>query len=165
MKNQIAIPTLISSLRLAALPLFFYLYSTENIFACLTLLTFCATSDYLDGYFARRLNVTSKFGAYFDATTDLVLTAGIFVFFTLFGFYPFWLVLLIAISFSQFVITSLFVKKLYDPVGRYLGSALYIGIVLTILFPIQAVFYFVQFAFAGFFLVSLASRVIALRKS
>jgi CDP-diacylglycerol--glycerol-3-phosphate 3-phosphatidyltransferase len=165
MKNQIAIPTAISSIRLAVLPLFFYLYSLGNTVACLGLLAFCAATDYFDGYYARRLSAASKLGAYFDATTDFALTAGIFAFFTLQGFYPLWLVLLIAISFIQFIITSVYAKKLYDPVGRYLGSALYIGIVLTLLFPVQTVFFFVQYAFAVFFLVSLASRVLSFTKN
>jgi phosphatidylglycerophosphate synthase len=158
MKNRIAIPTAISSIRLAALPLFLYLYSVGNIFACLALLAFCAATDYFDGYYARKLNVTSKFGAYFDATTDFVITGGIFVLFTYLGFYPVWLVLLIGVSFIQFVVTSVYAKKLYDPIGRYIGSALYIGIVLTLLLPMKESFAFVQYAFVAFFVVSIASR-------
>ncbi len=165
MKKQIAIPTAISSIRLAALPLFFHLYSAENIFACLALLTFCAATDYFDGYYARKLNVTSKFGAYFDATTDFILTGGIFGFFTFLGFYPIWLGLLIGASFIQFVVTSVYAKKLYDPIGRYIGSALYIGIVLTLLFPMKGVFDFVQYAFVAFFVVSIASRMASLAQN
>lgn len=164
MKIKTAIPTAISSLRLVALPLFFYLYSISNVAACLALLAFCAATDYFDGYFARKLGATSKFGAYYDATTDFTLMIGIFALFTFQGFYPIWLVLLIAVSFIQFIITSVYAKKLYDPVGRYLGSALYIGVVLTLLFPVQVTYSFVQYAFVGFFLVSLASRILSLTK-
>jgi CDP-diacylglycerol---glycerol-3-phosphate 3-phosphatidyltransferase len=160
------IPAFISSLRIAALPLFLYLNNIENVAACLSLLAFCAASDYFDGYFARKLNATSRLGAYYDATTDFILMFGIFTYFFAFGFYPVWLLVLIAAAFVQFVITSFYAKKLYDPVGRYLGSALYIGVVLTLLWPFEAVFAFVQYAFVGFFLVSLASRIISLtRKS
>jgi CDP-diacylglycerol--glycerol-3-phosphate 3-phosphatidyltransferase len=164
MKKQIAIPTFISSLRIAALPPFFYLYNQGNIAACLGLLAFCATTDFFDGFVARRFNATSKFGAYYDATTDFILTFGIFTFFFALGFYPVWLPLLIAAAFGQFIITSFYAKKLYDPVGRYLGSALYIGVVLTLLWPTEAVFAFVQYAFVGFFLISLASRIISLTR-
>ncbi len=164
MKKQSAIPTVISSLRIAALPLFIHLFNLGNIWACLFLLAFCATTDYFDGYFARKLNATSKFGAYYDATTDFVLTGGIFAFFTFEGFYPIWLVILIAISFVQFVITSVYAKKLYDPVGKYIGSALYIGIALTLFFQIQPIFDFVQYAFLVFIILSLASRIWSLAK-
>ncbi len=164
MKTQIAIPTAISSLRIVALPIFFILYSRGNIAACLGLLAFCAATDYLDGYVARRLGVASKFGAYYDATTDFVLMIGIYSLFTLQMLYPIWLVLIIALAFLQFIITSFFAKKLYDPVGRYLGSALYIGIALTLLLPAEATYLFVQYAFFGFLLVSFASRIISLLK-
>ncbi|MCL5948874.1 MAG: CDP-alcohol phosphatidyltransferase family protein [Candidatus Bathyarchaeota archaeon] len=164
MKKQIALPAFISSLRIAALPLFFYLYNLGNITSCLILLAFCATTDYFDGYLARKLKATSRFGAYYDAATDFILMIGIFSIFYSSGYYPIWLLLLIAASFLQFLATSQYTKKLYDPVGRYLGSALYIGAVLTLLWPAQAIFAFVQYAFAGFFLVSLASRTISLTR-
>ena len=78
MKKLSPIPTFISSLRIAALPLFFYLYNQGNVIACLILLAFCAATDFFDGYLARKLNVTSRFGAYYDATTDFILTGGYF---------------------------------------------------------------------------------------
>ena len=164
MKKQIAIPTFTSSLRVAALPLFFYIYTIGNVTACLGLLAFCAATDLFDGYLARKLKVTSRFGAYYDATTDFILMFGIFAFFYSFGDYPIWLLLIIATAFIQFIATSFYTKKLYDPVGRYLGSALYIGIVLTFLWPTLAIFIFVQYAFEVFFLVSIASRTISLTR-
>jgi phosphatidylglycerophosphate synthase len=164
MNKKALIPSGISALRLAALPLFFYLFSLSNIVACLIVLVFCAATDYFDGYYARKLNVASKFGAYFDATTDFTLIIGIFAFFTLKGFYSLGLVLVIAAAFIQFIVTSFYAKKLYDPIGRYLGSALYIGVVLTLLFPVETIFNFVQYAFAVFFLVSLGSRIWSLTK-
>jgi phosphatidylglycerophosphate synthase len=164
MNKKALIPSGISTLRLAALPLFGYLYSLSNIAACLVVLVFCAATDYSDGYYARKLNVSSKFGAYFDATTDFTLMIGIFAFFTLEGYYSLGLVLVIAAAFIQFIITSVYAKKLYDPIGRYLGSALYIGVVLTLLIPMEAIFNFVQYAFAVFFLVSLGSRILSLTK-
>ena len=164
MKKVTAIPTLVSSLRITALPLFFYFYNQKNIAACLILLAFCAATDFFDGYFARKLYATSRFGAYYDATTDFAIMIGIFTFFCSLGYYPVWLPVLIAASFAQFLATSLYDKKLYDPVGKYVGSALYIGVVLTLLWPTQAVFNFVQYAFAVFFLISLASRIVSLSR-
>ena len=164
MKKLSPIPTFISSLRIAALPLFIYLYNLGNITACLGLLSFCAATDFFDGYIARKLKATSRFGAYYDAATDFLLMFGIFAFFYSFGFYPIWLLLIIVTAFVQFIVTSFYSKKLYDPVGRYLGSALYIGVVLTLLWPTIAIFVFVQYAFAVFFLISIASRIISLTK-
>jgi len=164
MKKYIVLLTLISSLRIVALPLFFFFYILGNITSCLGVLSFCAVTDYFDGYLARKLKATSRFGAYYDATTDFIVMFGIFALFYSFGGYPIWLLILIAISFVQFIATSVYSKKLYDPVGRYLGSALYVGVVLTLLWPTLAIFIFVQYAFAVFFLVSIASRTISLTR-
>jgi phosphatidylglycerophosphate synthase len=164
MNKHLAIPTFISSLRIAALPLFIYLYNIGNVTSCLILMAFCAATDFLDGYLARKLNATSRFGAYYDAATDFTLMMGVFAVFYAVGYYPVWLLLLIAASFVQFLATSLYGKKLYDPVGKYLGSALYIGIALTLIWPTEAIFIFVQYAFVGFFLVSIASRIVSLTR-
>jgi len=164
MQKLILIPTIISSLRIAILPLFFYLYNSASIIACLVLLAFSAATDFFDGYAARKLRATSKFGAYYDSTTDFALVIGIFTFFTYLGFYPIWLPIIIAVSFIQFVITSHFAKKIYDPVGKYIGSTLYISIFLTLVFPAQATFLFVQYAFIGFFVISILSRIASLAR-
>lgn len=132
--------------------------------ACLLLVGFAALTDLLDGYLARKLGATSKVGPYIDGAADFIFLFGAFTFFTIDGLYPFWLPLLISVSFIQFIVTSIYTKKVYDPVGRYLGSALYIGIVLTVVFPILPVFLFVQFGFLVFFIISLASRFQSLKK-
>ena len=124
---------------------------------------FCALTDYLDGYVARKLDSTSRFGAFYDAGTDFFFIIGAYTIFFTQNFYPAWLLFLITISFLQFIITSHYAKKFFDPIGRYLGSALYIGIALTLLWPNQSVD-FVQYAFVIFFLTSIASRVVSLTK-
>ncbi len=164
MKKLTAIPTIISSVRIAILPLFIYSYNPTNVIICLILLAFSAATDFFDGYLARKLRSTSRFGSYYDATTDFILVIGIFAFFSIKGFYPIWLLLLIATSFFQFLVISHYDKRIYDPIGKYIGSALYTGIVLTLVFPEQFTYSFVQFAFVGFFLVSLGSRIISLKR-
>ena len=165
MRKLILIPNLLSSLRIVVFPLFFYLFQTGNITLCLILLAFSAATDFFDGYFARRLKITSRLSGYYDATTDFILVFGIFVVFSAKGYYPIWLLILISALFIQFLVTSVYAKKLYDPVGKYAGSALYIGIVLTLIFPVKAIFSFVEFAFLGFFLLSLGSRIVSLART
>ena len=164
MQKLSLVPAIVSSLRIVVLPFFFYFYNAGNTALCLTLFACSAVTDLFDGYLARKLKVASRFGAYYDAGTDFALVIGIFTFFTLKGYYHIWLLLLITASFIQFLASSIYSKKLYDPVGRYIGSALYIGIVLTLVFPSQATFSLVEFAFLGFFLVSLASRIVSLTR-
>ncbi|MGA2387111.1 MAG: CDP-alcohol phosphatidyltransferase family protein [Candidatus Bathyarchaeia archaeon] len=161
MRKLTFIPAVVSSFRIAVLPLFLYFYNAGNVALCLTLFAASALTDLLDGFLARKLKVTTNFGAHYDAATDFVLVIGVYAFFCLKGIYPAWLPLLIAVSFTVFLASSLYAKKLYDPIGRYTGSALYIGVVLTLVFPSQAMFSFVQYAFAGFFSVSLVSRALS----
>lgn len=165
MKKTILIPTAISSLRIAVPPIFLILFNSGAIFWCLLLIAFSAFTDYLDGYIARKLKVATKMGAYFDAITDFIVAIGIYAIFSGMGYYPLWLLLLITASFVQFLASSAYIKKLYDPIGRYIGSALNIGIVLTLLFSTQAIFIFVQVAFGGFFLISLLSRIASFAKN
>jgi len=164
MQKLILVPLAISLVRIAVLPLFFYLYSAGDVVLCLVLFAAAVITDLLDGHLARKLNVTTRFGGFFDATTDFVFVIAIYTFFSLHGFYPLWLLLLIAASFVLFIVSSHYAKKLYDPVGRYIGSALYIGVVLTLVLPTHATFAFVDYAFLVFFLVSLASRAISFTK-
>ena len=164
MRKLAIIPLFVSSLRIIVLPLLIYLYAAGNLNLCLAVFFFAVTTDLLDGYIARRMNVSSKLGAYYDGITDFVLIIGIYAFFTLKNIYPIWLPLLIIAAFTQFLASSQYAKKLYDPIGRYTGSALYIGIALTIAFPRQAVFDFVQYAFIGFFVVSLLSRALSFKE-
>ena len=165
MHKLILVPTAISSVRIVVIPLFGYLYNQANIPACLALFALSAVTDLFDGYSARKLKVTSRFGAYYDAVTDFALIISIYSMFAAKDFYPIWLLVLITASFVQFLATSGYAKKIYDPIGRYIGSALYIGIVLTLVLPAQATFAFVQYAFVVFFVVSIVSRILSLVKN
>jgi phosphatidylglycerophosphate synthase len=147
MNKQALIPSGISALRLAALPLFFYFNSIGSVGLCLVVFAFAACTDWLDGFIARKLKVTSKSGAYFDAATDFLLVSGIFIAFILNGYYSAWILLVIVASFAQFIASSLYGKRLYDPLGRYIGSVLYIAIALTLLSPTPVIFTVVEVGF------------------
>ena len=159
MQKLAIIPCTLTSVRIAALPLLFYLYSFGNPSVVLFLFLFLGATDLLDGYLARRLKVNSEAGAFFDATADFTLILGMFLLFTDAGLYPIWISGLIIFAFAQFVFSSLLSRKLYDPVGKYYGSFLYAAVALTLAFPTQAVCSIVVVSFAVFAAVSLASRV------
>jgi phosphatidylglycerophosphate synthase len=162
MNKNVLVPSGISALRLVALPLFLCFFANGATAGCIVVFGLAQLTDLLDGYFARKLGVASKFGAYFDAATDFVLVTGIFIAFTLSNYYPAWILLLIAASFTQFIITSRFHKKLYDPLGKYIGSVLYIAIGLTLLAPTTPVFVLVEVGFSGFAITSFVTRTVSL---
>jgi phosphatidylglycerophosphate synthase len=159
MNRKILIPQGISALRLAALPLFLYFFGAGEQIGCIVVFGLAQVTDLIDGYAARRLHVASKKGAYFDAAVDFTFIMGIFAAFTYAGYYPTWLILAIAASFGQFLLTSQLSKKLYDPLGRYIGSTLYIGIGLTLLAPTPPIFTLVTIGFPAFAAASFATRI------
>jgi CDP-diacylglycerol--glycerol-3-phosphate 3-phosphatidyltransferase/cardiolipin synthase len=77
------LPNVLTWLRIVAIPLFvgiFYLPETDlsagqkNLLATL-IFALAAVTDWLDGYLARVLNQTSKFGAFLDPVADKLMVA------------------------------------------------------------------------------------------
>lgn len=72
--NLWTLPNLFTLARLLCLPLFLYLlFGQENRAGAAWLLAGLASTDWVDGWLARRLNQTSEFGKVFDPTVDRVL--------------------------------------------------------------------------------------------
>ncbi|MFT6764077.1 MAG: cardiolipin synthase [Candidatus Aldehydirespiratoraceae bacterium] len=72
--NLWTVPNLLTLIRLACLPLFLYLlFGPENRAGAAWLLAALASTDWVDGFVARRFNQTSEFGKVFDPTVDRVL--------------------------------------------------------------------------------------------
>jgi CDP-diacylglycerol---glycerol-3-phosphate 3-phosphatidyltransferase len=75
---RINLPTWLTLFRVALLPVMvivFYLpFRGHNITAALVFI-FAAITDWLDGYLARRMNLTSAFGAFLDPVADKLMVA------------------------------------------------------------------------------------------
>jgi len=125
--------------------------------AVLFLLLLC--SDFLDGYIARRLGLTSKFGTYFDVTTDFILIVSMFWVFSSKGFVPYWVLILITFFFAQFIATSLYWGKIYDPIGKHYGTLLYGAIALRFIVSGQLFYDAATVVITGFTVASMLARV------
>ncbi|WP_126455106.1 CDP-diacylglycerol--glycerol-3-phosphate 3-phosphatidyltransferase [Sulfuriflexus mobilis] len=72
------IPNILTLTRIAAIPVFvlvFYLpFSWANM-ATAAIFAFAGFTDWLDGYLARKLNQTSRFGAFLDPVADKLMVA------------------------------------------------------------------------------------------
>jgi phosphatidylglycerophosphate synthase len=119
----------------------------------------------LDGYLARKLGLSSKFGTFFDATTDFTLIFSMFLVFNSKGFVPYWVLILIAFFFVQFIVTSLRWDNIYDPVGKYYGSLLYGAIGLRFIISGQFFYDIATVAITGFTAASMLARVFYFRSS
>ena len=132
--NKGKVPWAITVVRLVALPVLVYSFNNELQAATYALFLFAVSTDFLDGYLAKKLVTTSILGSYFDVTADFIFVSGMFLVFVLEGFYPSWILFLIVFVFAQFMLTSVCSKRaVYDPVGKYYGSLMYGGVGLTLL--------------------------------
>lgn len=101
-----SIPNIITYFRFLVVPIFLFLYFSENkLLICISIVLylFGALSDYFDGYFARKLNSTSSFGKFLDPLADkFIVLASLFAF-VYQGIIPLWMVLVI---FGRDIITT-----------------------------------------------------------
>ena len=78
----LTLPNILTLLRIGLIPCFVLVYYLpfERAHLCAALLfTVAAITDWLDGYLARRLNQTSKLGAFLDPVADKLMVAVVLV--------------------------------------------------------------------------------------
>lgn len=156
------LPSVITSLRIILMPLFLYaLFSDLKLSTTLLFLFLCLT-DYLDGYFARKLDIASYFGAYFDTTADFILILATYAAFVIKGIYSYWILILIVVMFLQFILTSKIKMPIYDPIGKYLGAVLFGGALMTLIFENMLLYEAIALFILLFSITSLLSRYIFL---
>jgi len=74
----LTVPNMLTLLRVMLIPVFltsFYLPIEHNYLLAAFIFWFAAGTDILDGYLARRLNQSTKFGAFLDPVADKVMVA------------------------------------------------------------------------------------------
>jgi phosphatidylglycerophosphate synthase len=161
--KKFLIPQIITALRIVIIPLLLIFLFDDLIIECFILFTISWITDIFDGISARKLEVTSTFGAYFDAVSDFVFIFVLFFTFVLKKIYPFWILIIIGFMFLQFILTSKQKKPVYDPIGKYSGLFLYVIIGITLVFSDSLIYNILLIAMLGFFVLSLISRYYALR--
>ncbi len=109
------IPNLICLLRIALTPLCVWLIVNGRWEAALWWTLFTGSTDYFDGYLARRMNWNSQLGAYLDPVADKVLMAGCYVALGMAGAAPWWLV---AMVFSRDALILMGAAVVYGKVGK-----------------------------------------------
>lgn len=119
------IPNLLSLLRLALVPVFLWLVLSNHPGLAFGVLVIASITDYLDGYFARKLNQTTRIGALLDPAADRL-----YIFATLVGLaytasIPFWLpIVVIARDLVLAFTIPMLASKNYGPLPvHFLGKA------------------------------------------
>jgi phosphatidylglycerophosphate synthase len=156
------LPLIISIQRLVVLPFLILSLEYGLILVGYGLFLFAIGTDFIDGYLAKKLHVATKFGAHLDATIDFLFIFSMLLNFIAKDFYPVWLLLPVILAYIQFMLTSLFSKVVYDPIGKYYGSLLYGAIGLTLLFSGQLAYTIVTVGIIVATAASLLSRLLYL---
>ena len=159
------VPSAVTAMRLGFIPLLVFLVSSGMLFYGAVLFLSLLCTDLLDGYLARKFALSTKFGTYFDVTTDFILVFCMFLTFNSKGFVPEWVLVLITFVFAQFVITSVYSDRIYDPVGKYYGSLLYGAIGLRFILSGQFFYDIATVGITGFAAASILSRAVSFIKT
>ena len=118
MKHKLLLwlPNLLTGLRvLLALPICLLIISDEYV-AALLIALIGGISDVLDGWTARRLNISSRFGDIADPVADKLMLGGIYLGFAIAGLLPWW-VTLVVLGRDVFIVTGALVY--HWRFGRY----------------------------------------------
>lgn len=155
------VPLIITALRVVSLPFLVYFFFQQNKILSIALFLFVVSTDFLDGYLAKKFDTNSKRGSYFDASADFIFVISMFSAFIVADIYPEWVIVLITLVFVQFILSNIYTKQtIYDPIGKYYGSLMFGAVGLTLLFPEQLVYNIVIAGIAICSVASLVSRLI-----
>jgi len=157
-------PSFLTAARLGSVPFLMYLVGGGLYFYGLALYLSVLLTDVLDGHLARKLGMSSRFGSYFDATTDFVVVFGMFLAFEPAGFVPFWVLVVIVLFFAQYIITSLLWGRIRDPLGKHYGTLLYGAVGLRFLVSGPAFDEVVSVAIAVFSAAAFIGRMMYLQR-
>lgn len=137
---------------------FLYLFMNNLKLESIAVFLFAILTDAFDGYFARKFNLSSSSGAYFDIIADFILVLIAFTAFILHGIYPYWLLIIISLVFLQFIFTSRYNLLIYDPIGKYYGAFLFLMILITLIIQTPIFYKFLLYFIIIFTVISLISR-------
>lgn len=101
-------PNQLTLLRIALTPVFLVLFFSESVFnrqLSLLVYIFAATTDWYDGYVARRWGYITRWGKFLDPLADKILTSAAFISFIFIGYADAWMVGIIVLR--DFFITGL----------------------------------------------------------
>jgi len=91
----VSIPNLITMGRILLVPVVVWAITADRMLAAFVLFLAAGVSDAVDGFLAKRFNMTSELGAYLDPLADKTLIVSIYVALGIAGTIPGWLVILV----------------------------------------------------------------------
>ena len=112
-KKIFTVPNIISFIRILFIPYYIMIFLQKNYVLTLFLLIFLTTSDYIDGFLARKLNQGSKLGKLIDPVADRTLILFTYFFGSIINIIPYYFFVLIIIRDILVGIKMLKSKRVY----------------------------------------------------
>ena len=131
------IPNILTFSRIILTVFFCYFYLTNSIILATIIFLIASLTDTLDGWIARKFNVTSKWGALYDPLADKFLTSATFICFAISGIVEKWMVAVIILRDIITTIlrfTSFAEKKISTSKAAKFKTFLQMFVILGILF-------------------------------
>ncbi len=114
--NLSQLPNAITLSRIALVPVLILALKGRHFGTALAIFLVAGVSDALDGFLAKRLNMTSRLGAILDPAADKILLVSAYVMLTVLEYIPFWLMLGVAFRDLLIVGGYLAYTSLFGPV-------------------------------------------------
>ncbi len=119
------VPNLLSLLRLALVPVFLILILNGRNFEAIIVLAVASITDYLDGYFARKLKQETRLGQLLDPAADRLYIFATLIGLAIVGYIPLWLTIVVIARDVILLFTyPILASRGYGPLPvHYLGKA------------------------------------------
>jgi cardiolipin synthase len=108
-----SIPNLITLGRILLVPIIIWAIASNQMEFALAVFIVAGVSDAVDGFLAKRLNMTSELGALLDPLADKALLVSIYIALGIWGAMPRWLVILV-VSRDFMIVAAVIVSWLFD---------------------------------------------------
>jgi cardiolipin synthase len=109
----LSIPNIITLGRILLVPIIVWAIASSQMKIAFTIFIIAGVSDAIDGFLAKRFNMTSELGALLDPLADKALLVSIYVALGIAGAVPRWLVILV-VSRDIMIVAAVIVSWLFD---------------------------------------------------
>ena len=108
-----SIPNVITLGRILLVPFIVWAIASSQMEIAFAIFVIAGVSDAVDGFLAKRFNMTSELGALLDPLADKALLVSIYVALGIWGAMPRWIVILV-VSRDIMIVTAVIVSWLFD---------------------------------------------------
>jgi cardiolipin synthase len=109
----LSIPNIITLARILLVPFIVWAIASNQMEIAFTIFVVAGVSDAVDGFLAKRFNMSSELGALLDPLADKALLVSIYVSLGIWGAIPRWIVILV-VSRDIMIVSAVIVSWLFD---------------------------------------------------